>query len=370
MMLSFLKFVNFLNNKSFQYKISDEKIERLHQLLFQTPEDFILDSTKLRQSLEIPHKKALLLLEKLITSGVLAKATINCQHCGNEIDSYDTRICPHCFAEIELEEILYVKIRGVLQDDQKKDVKRKKIMQRQAEFISLEWEKSGYIAYLLLDLTQSELLQMQGDDIYKETLDIIRDIVFKYALDKIEGKYLLLGEIGDCFKIALTKPDDTIVFINEFSTKLRQFIEDGEFPEVKMEDLYFPCFNAVANTIELPQDSRGHRMSPRDIIFTTLNGAIDFNSLNLTTLFRLDSKIKLNYPVAFNNNNLCLWLFDDLNKKLLKEFNSSGEFHVGKHQNALTSKTASLLVFPNGIQTAVADSKDYLESTIIMEIDT
>ncbi len=182
---------------------------------------------------------------------------------------------------------------------------------------------------------------------------------------------MLLGEIGDCFKIAFSNPMDIHRFISGFVKKLLALVEQNYFGKLDDDRIgLFPCFNTVANTLSLPKNIHGNSISPKDIIFTTLSGAIDFNSKSLTSLFRLDNKIKLNHEIAFKNNYVCLWVFEDLLKKLNKDTDKLMEFSVGKHKTAITKERAGLFVFPGAVEKLIERPDDFIRDSELLECGT
>lgn len=364
MILSFQKFINFLKDNEGIFSV--DETEKLHSILFQSTLDVILDTSFLSNEMGISDLRALNILQILVNNELIELSPVICAECGYEKVEVTNTKCENCGASINLKSAYYSRITGLLSETEKQKSREQHIRTEQADSIASAWEKDKYITYILFDLSQSEKIQSQDDMIYKETLDKIRDIIFKYALEKINGTYLLLGEIGDCFKIAFSNIADIFIFIDTFAKKHQEVILKKDFPTQRSEGFFYPCMNAVANCIELPKQGN-HNISPKEIIFTTLSGSTDFNSSSLTSLFRLSGGIKLKYEKAYEGDNyLCLWLFEDLYKKLDSCKNAPTVlFEAGKHKDLLIEKKAIAFRFPKGIRETVFDPSCIIETNTL-----
>ena len=166
------------------------------------------------------------------------------------------------------------------------------------------------------------------------------------TLYSLNGCYLCFGEIGDCFKLGLSDTDDFIPFISKLAETHWKNYKQNVYPPVVQGLEPYPCLKISAQLVELNISD-----NPKDLLFKTLNGALDFNSDLLTKLFRLDGAIKLDYAKAFENDNkISVWIFDKLIKKLNIEANST-TIKAGKHENLMSMADVIALSFPNGKMT-------------------
>ena len=351
---SFLKFLNFQKHS----KLKPQKIEALHSLLFLSSLMQKINSNKLKRKLDLPIKLAEKLFTELVNFEVLNIEPVNCPECEEETTKL-TNKCKSCSSSISIEEY-YVNIDALLDDIHSDLIKSKHYESKKADIIAREWENKKYLSYVLIDLVNSENVQnILGDQDYKDFFEKIREIVKLYALSNIEGEYLILGEIGDCIKIAFTKKDDVLIFFKNFSIELENRLMESKVIVNYISKLeYFPKFSAIVDTLPLPSTSTG-TISARSIITITLDGSIDFNSKALTSLFRLDSGVRINNDVAFKNNNVSLWISENFVKNTNYKSLNKIEIEVGKPAYAKVKRNVALLLFDNGIENKVKSPERY-----------
>lgn len=349
---SFLKFLNFLN----KINLSQENIDKLHQLLFTTPLSHQLSIDMLKIKLNIPENYAEKIFRLLIETSVLDLEIFECHECGAKITLSNN--CPECNIDID-NSGFYVNIDGLVDENSTKLIQSKYFESKKAEIIAREWDEKKYLSYVLIDLVDSEKVQeVLHDQNYAIFLEEIRNILKYHALSQLSGEYLILGEIGDCTKIAFTQKDDVITFFKNFSKELDNRITKSKIIQTYLEQLeYFPKFSGIVDTLPLPSTTSGF-LSPKNIIVVTLNGSIDFNSKALTGLFRLDSGAKVDKGLAFQNHNTSLWMGENFIKETKYQNLSTVDIEVGKH-NKILKKTA-LVLFTNGVENIIENPIHYI----------
>lgn len=339
---SFLKFLNFQKQSS----LSPQKIEDLHTLLFLSTMSHKFDSKKIKRKLDIPQRLAEKLFIELVKFNVVSIEPLSCPECGEEILDI-TNCCNNCSLEIDIDEY-YVNIDALLNQEQQNLIKAKHLETKKAEIIAREWEKQKYLSYVLIDLVDSENVNITlGDTNFKDFFEEIREIIKFYALSYIKGEYLILGEIGDCIKIAFTRKEDVIIFFKNFSQELVNRSKTSKVIKKYITELeYYPKFSGIVDTLELPSNDDGY-ISAKNIISITLNGSIDFNSKSLTKLFRLDGGVSIENSLAFKDNNTSLWIGDNFAKDTEFEILNKIELNIGKHEPLIVQRDVSLLLFNN-----------------------
>lgn len=351
---SFLKFLNFQQ----EIKLDPRIIENLHSLLFLSPLKHKINSNKLKRKLNLPTNMAENIFKVLVKAEVIDIESIKCPECNEKIKKITTE-CSNCHSEINIDEY-YANIDALLDNDNINLIKSKHHESQKANIVAREWEKQKYLPYVLIDLVDSENVQNTlGDQDYKDFFEEVREIIKFHSLSNIKGEYLILGEIGDCIKIAFTKKDDVLIFFRSFSEELTNRLKRSKIIENNIHNLkYFPKFSGIVDTLLLPSTSTG-KISARSIISITLDGSIDFNSKALTGLFRLDSGVGINNDIAFEDNNVSLWLSENfIEDTEYKDLNKI-EVKVGKHESLKVRRNVALLLFNNGVGTSITNPKEY-----------
>src|SRR5574344_784239 len=351
---SFRNFKNYIQNND----SDDEIINKIHMLLFQSLDDTIVLTKDLANYLNITQKEATEILLVLQKMNIITFEPRICMECGHE-NPMPLVCCENCGCKINIYDNIMLKIDGLKSEDEKKNYKKRYYQDLFARNLACEWKKNGEIYYILIDLVQSELLQHENDEFYTDVLEEFRKLVFDYALAKVQGTYLILGEIGDCIKIAFSNYSDIKIFAETFAQS--EFLQ--QFPaRVKKskdtEEIYYPCFNMVSGAISLPYDN-GKQIQPEIIIVRTLNDSMDFNSSSLTTLFRMSESAKLIYKNAFKNNHLCLWVFDKLINKFIIHGQKEISRKYGKHGER-ENTNAILFSFSDGKMQPINDPFNYI----------
>ena len=341
-MLSFTKFLNYLNDNPNYLK--DEQKDSLHRILFCNPDNIFIDSRKLAKELSYGKSYAKDILISLAEyTGCELK--VNCSCCGYD-NGYKLDFCSKCGEQLEVtDDNLSLKVDGMLDDDSKIENTEETVREEQLQQMITVWEQQRYIVYLLIDISNSEAIQYKNNDNYKKYLEMLRSMI-QDTLYSLNGNYLCFGEIGDCFKLGLSDTDDFIPFISKLAETHWKNYKQNIYPPVVQGLEPYPCLKISAQLVELDIYD-----NPKDLLFKTLNGALDFNSDLLTKLFRLDGEIKPDYAKAFKNDNkISVWIFDKLIKKLNIEANST-TIKAGKHENLMSVADVIALSFPEGKMT-------------------
>ena len=355
---SFLKFLNFQK----RIDLKPQHIEALHKLLFQSALKQQIDIATLSSKMDIATRLSKKIFIALVENDVLKIETVKCSHCSEELHTITTT-CPNCSEKIDIN-IFYAIIDAIVDTEQFNLIQAKNVEIKKANAIVRAWDKNKYLPYVLIDLVDSENVQkVLGDQDYKIFFDEIRDIVKYYSLSSINGSYIILGEIGDCIKIAFTKKTDVITFFSNFSKELENRIKSSEVIKKHVSSLpYFPKFSGIVDLLDLPSTDIGF-ISPKSIISITLDGSIDFNSKSLTELFRLDGGTKVDNELAFENANVSLWMSNTYIKNTAYKSQPIIEIEVGKHPTMMVKRKVTLLLFNKGIQEQVDNIEQFYKST-------
>ena len=338
-MLSFKNFLNYLNKNS--NNLTEAQLEILHEILFCNVDDVYITSHLLSKKLNIRKSFANEILIGLSKFADLP-LQINCSSCGMENKYDEKKVCVYCNAPLE-EDDMYAKIEGKLSEEKKYLNAQETVRKEQLEQIILTWKKNKSIAYVLIDISNSEVIQYQNNGNYNRYLRCLREMITKDCLSVVKGNYLCFGEIGDCFKLGFSESEDVLIFIKKIGQKHYENYINGFYPKVVEGVSPYPCLKISAQSIEL-----SHLQKPEDLLCTTISGVLDFNSDVLTGLFRIDGNIHLDYDKVFTKNNkVCAWIFDNLAVKL----NLKGKtIHIdaSKHKEIVSQADAIALTFPNG----------------------
>jgi len=351
---SFLKFLNFQK----KLDLKPHNIEALHKLLFQSALKQQIDIVTLSSKMGIATRLSKKIFIALVDNDVLKIETVKCNHCSEELHGIQ-KICPNCSEEVDIN-IFYAIIDAIVDTEQFDLIQAKSLEIKKATAIVRAWDKNKYLSYVLIDLVDSENVQnILGDQDYKIFFDEIRNIVKYYSLSSITGSYIILGEIGDCIKIAFTKKIDVITFFSNFSQELDKRTKSSEVIKKYVDKLpYFPKFSGIVDLLELPSTDIGF-ISPKSIVSITLDGSIDFNSKSLTGLFRLDGGAKVNNELAFQNSNVSLWMSDTYIKNTEYESQPIIEIEVGKHAEMMVKRKVALLLLNKGVKKKVDDVEQF-----------
>ena len=310
MMLSFINFLNYLNKNP--DSLNDEQKEFLHNLLFCQTHDLFIDVKKFSNALKVRGSfgtKVLLSLQEHIKLDL----GIRCPNCGLDQLYTDSKFCTYCNYEfLPAENNLFTKIDGLLSTEEKFEDNKETVRNEQLNQMISLWEKQKYLIYILIDISNSEGIQDENDLNYIKYLETLRKVINLEAMHCVKGEHLYFGEIGDCFKLALSDINDTIPFINTLAEAHYSYYKNGMYPKAVLGLNPYPCLKVSAELIELKK-----MRNPRDLLCKTLNGSLDFNYSLLTKLFRLDGILKLEYANVFTDDNkMCAWIFDKLAAKI------------------------------------------------------
>ncbi|MCF0124430.1 MAG: hypothetical protein HUJ68_01505 [Clostridia bacterium] len=352
-MLSFIKFLNYLNNNP--NDLSDSQKEQLHSLLFCNPHDAFVNPKQVSSKLETNVNFGNAVLMELNKEEVI-NLRINCLSCGLDQEFSQSLNCVNCSEKLDpAPENIFYKTLGVLPEDRKYKDNQETVREAQLSKMISVWENNKYIVYLLIDISNSEGIQNNNDIGYKNYLDLLREVIQSEALRVIKGSYLCFGEIGDCFKLGFSDVEDVIPFVQKFAEIHNKYWEEKKYPPSIEGVNTYPCIKISAQLLELPKNA-----TPKALLFKTLTGALDFNSSMLTKLFRLDGKIKLNYEKAFKNNYISVWIFDKLATKIGLLNEKKEHIRASKHPEDVSEAEVIALSFPNGKMSISDDPKSLL----------
>lgn len=336
-MFSFIKFLNYLNDNP--DNLTDTQQDSLHALLFCNPHDSFITSQKVSKKLYTKKSFAKNILVSLAKNTDL-NIRIECENCKCDND-VSSSLCEKCGEPLEItEDNLFAKIEGILPDEQKLYDNEESVREEQLSQMITIWDKQKSIVYMLIDVSNSEMIQNKNNENYKKYLDCLREVI-KQSFLVLKGNYLCFGEIGDCFKLGFSDINDVRIFLEEIARIHYGNFESNHYPPAVEGLKPYPCLKISAQLLEL-----GNSQNPKDLLFKTLNGSLDFNSDLLTKLFRLDGAIKLNYDNAFGENNkICAFVFDQLADKIKIE-GKKQPIEAGKHIPHKADVIA--ITFPNG----------------------
>lgn len=345
---SFKKFTNYLTKRT---DLSDRTIDCLHSLIFMTPQDKIIDARSISIYCDISIDSAYSIIYDLHQYGIIEIEEVVCSSCDNliPVNEIENDICPECESLTSFKEKIHFKIEGILDYEAKQHLKRKDLISRKAERLSDIWEENGFITYLIIDLVNSQKIQAQGDNEYNRFLELLREILTFKVLSQIKGEYFSLGEIGDAHKLAFTDPSDAIRAIEEFSKSIYMNEVFQTFTSINKRINLFPKFTAVVDILDKPIDNRGIVYSPKQVITTTLSGALDLNTIKLTRLFRLDAAVGSDLE-ALHECDITVWAFSDFLDRIDYEYNSEllKPIMAKKDDSIVASGKALFLGFRNG----------------------
>jgi len=362
---SFSRFLIYLNDSD----LRSEEIESLHDLIFLNKSRNTITARDLTTaSHTIFIERSFKILNDMADKGVIERDEILCPSCGQKLEFNDIidSQCYECEAILELPEMVSFSIDGVLTEQEVKILSRNAFERNKAEAIADYWERNGQITYLLTDLVNSQKIQAQGDDEYSNFLKTLR-MIWKYKiLSQMDETFLILGEIGDAYKIAFTNVEDAFKAIKLFAIEIEENAELNDFPSIKKKINFFPKFTAVLDNLPRPTDSKGQIFSPKDVISVTLNGVYDFSTARLTDLFRLESASAIYYN-NYELYDVSLWVFfnaleelKELHEKKIEDKNLAPI--SAKKKGAIVSKGKAALFFLKGMKLEIASNPQELLS--------
>lgn len=344
---SFQKYLNLIKHN--YIFLPSNKIELLHNLLFSSNKSIKLDINNLEHKLNISEYNAEKIYMALLEEGVIRIEKTTCPECSQNINEHSSR-CPNCNTNFNTN-LFYTNIDSVLNEQQIIDSRFKHKNKKQIKRLIDNWKNNGFISYLIFDLVNSEALQKE--EFYDEFWDVIRYIIKYRVLPRMEKTCIALSEVGDCFQIAFSDINESINFGLLFSKEISQYKELNKFLDNHPKIKNFPKFRSTLEILNLPKNK-----VPEDIIFTTLNGSLDFNTEELTKLFRLDNGINLKNNKTFKKHNVALWIGENLMKQANLNYKTE-IVHVGK--NFPLEKKVSLVLFNNGEKTIIDNPQDYIK---------
>ena len=307
-MPSFLNLTNYLRNKR---DIQDQRVEKLHKLLFGSAFSGDISFSDFTSTLDLSGNETVNLLQELVKAKVLIWQPRLCEYCKEEIQ--EPRIyCSSCKNNISNQITFHID--GCIEDKNTDDFLIFPTMKAKAIQFSNKLKRQGYMYYMLLDLAESENLQKQNSLKYNEFLENVRELMKREALSQTKNTSLSFGEIGDCLKLAFLSATDFLTAMEKISIAVDKEKLGERFPALKGIKTIFPRFDGTVGKIALPEY---YNEPEKNLFCITLNGGIDFNDYELTKFFRFDRRIKTKKDFYDNDIILSLWvqeeIFYDLN---------------------------------------------------------
>ena len=341
MMLSFINFLNYLNKNP--DSLNNEQKNSLHKLLFCQPHDCFIYPRTISKFLNTRNSFGTKVLLNLYECSDF-EINIQCNNCKMDQVYSKSKICENCNCALTPDENnIYIKIKGLLSDREKLIDDEETVRNEQLRQIISIWETQKFIIYLLIDVSNSESIQDESDVNYIKYLESLRSIIKNEAMHCVKGEHLYFGEIGDCFKIALSNPYDVLPFIERLAKIHYEFYKNNKYPKAVEGLTPYPCIKVSAQLIELPASK-----NPKELLCKTLNGSLDFNYSLLTKLFRLDGTIKLKYENVFSDENkMCTWIFDKLAAKIGLDAKTH-HIKAFKHEDSISEADVIAFTYPYG----------------------
>lgn len=361
---SFQNFYSFLKNNS----NLEQYGEILHKLLFLNEQTSRFNIKGLHRKFEfagynVSKQTVRDIFFTLIKDKVVSiDEEVECDECGESNNIIDENIlCDHCEEQLN-ENDIFIDIDSFLSTDNFSVLKNSYVNRKKIDKIIKEWRRKEYLVYILLDLVDSQNVQnnLKEED-YTKLLDDMREIIHGECLSHLSGESIVFGEIGDCFKIALTHQQDVLKFFELFSKRLDEYTTKQLYPKIDKSSVpYYPCFSACATALPLPK-SYGRNIAVEDTLSITLNGSIDMNSKELTSFFRLDSSVKIKNDKIFDTHNLSVCFTENIIEKINLTKLETTNIEVKKGNEVLETTNVGLVFFNKNNFEKATDCSSYLK---------
>jgi hypothetical protein len=312
-MTSFLNFTAFLKSHR---SLKPHQLEALHKLLFQSPEPKTVHLPDLARTLELPVVATSKLADELDLAGVIKLSPIHCPACLRE-HSEISLYCENCGEN--LLSAVYFHINGCLSSSELEAFRQYRSRRVDAINYARDWINQGFSYYLLIDLVNSEKHQSADSDAYNRFFQHFREKLSDEILNEMRTPHLVLGEVGDCIKIAFIQPEDAYQVLLGIAKITKEEQWNRVAPELVESDYPFPRFDGTLGTLVLTKPSD---RNPERLFAVTLGGALDFNSIELTRLFRYDQKIKTSREI-FDTTLVAVWIQQQILRDLSDEWSLS-----------------------------------------------
>ena len=234
------------------------------------------------------------LVEKMIGLELFGPTDASCPECDSEFEysaeifNDDSVKCSECGSRIPIKHLTLFELKAGQDPSYYSERVKQSIHSVNAEFLAEFWQKQNHIYYLIIDLVDSEHLQ-QNQSAYGSLLETFREKVFPTVLGPSQGQYLLLGEVGDLFKIAFFNIEAMYSTVNRLHAQLiqrRLRIEtlEGDNNPIR--------FKVIMGKIGRPETELRKKTESRDLLHKTLNDTWDINHPDVTKLFRVEGKLR------------------------------------------------------------------------------
>lgn len=260
-------------------------MESLHRLVFQSPEPKTVHLSDLARTIKLPVIATEQLAVDLDLAGVIKLNPIHCPACLREHPKISL-YCENCGEN--LLSAIYFHIDGCLNSSELEAFKQYRSRRIDAINYARDWITQGFSYYLLIDLVNSERHQSADSDAYNRFFQHFREKLSNEILDEMRTPHLVLGEVGDCIKIAFIQPADAYQVLLGIARIAKEEQWNKVTPELVESEYPFPRFDGTLGRLVMTKPSD---RNPERLFAVTLGGALDFNSIELTRLFRYDQKI-------------------------------------------------------------------------------
>ena len=166
-MLSFIKFLNYLNENP-DNLVNIQK-DSLHTLLFCNTHDRFITPQLISKELYIRKSFAKEIFISL-AKGTDLNVKIKCSNCNCDND-FSSSSCKECGELLEItEDNLFAKLAGVLSDKRKLYDNEESVREEQLSQMITIWDKQKFIVYMLIDVSNSEMIQNKNNENYNNYL--------------------------------------------------------------------------------------------------------------------------------------------------------------------------------------------------------
>ena len=271
------------------------------------------------------------LADELDLAGVIKLSPIHCPACLRE-HSEISLYCENCGEN--LLSAVYFHINGCLSSSELEAFRQYRSRRVDAINYARDWINQGFSYYLLIDLVNSEKHQSADSDAYNRFFQHFREKLSDEILNEMRTPHLVLGEVGDCIKIAFIQPEDAYQVLLGIAKITKEEQWNKVAPELVESDYPFPRFDGTLGKLVMTKPSD---RNPERLFAVTLGGALDFNSIELTRLFRYDQKIHTCRDI-FSKTYVATWIQSQVLEDLGEDWVDAPvkEAKVDKHGEAFT----------------------------------
>ncbi len=276
---------------------------------------------------DVPIAAAISILQDFVELGFGDQVPYACD-CGRSIESFPLDHCPSCGAIIDEEKSLFVRIPGVSEAEAQKRDAISYIIDTERRRVADAWDRSGKIFYLMLDLARSEKIQEKlGDIEYQYLLSVLRDLLWNHCLTQSREAYTSVGEVGDLHKILFSDLGDVYTVLTRFAKELGSLA--GQRSDLPYD---LPKYSAQIQSLQIQKAIGETKATAFDLFTTTLTGAKDINTVELTKYYRIDHVISLRDEV-YDVADIAIVFFEQTKPDFVSEIPTAAwyPFHYNKY---------------------------------------